>query len=85
MTPSDLAQLMADIIDVEGIATDENFFEVGGNSFAALTLINRIQQASGVTVSLFEVVEQSTPEELSDLINRRSGSAGHVRHGAGKQ
>jgi acyl carrier protein len=77
---------MADIVDVDDIATDESFFDVGGNSFAALTLISRIQQASGVTVSLLEVVRQSTPEGLSDLIRSRfGGSAGRTGNGAGNQ
>jgi len=59
---------MGEILEVDEMSVDENFFDLGGNSFMALTLIARVQQISGAKLSILEVVRASTPAGLSKVI-----------------
>jgi acyl carrier protein len=60
------------------VAIDDNFFDVGGNSLLALTLIAEIEKRYGATIHLIDVVHNPTPEGLARLI-AESGQG----HGAG--
>lgn len=70
MSPASVAELMGEILEVDEVSVDENFFDLGGNSFMALTLIARVQQISGAKLSMLEVVRASTPADLSEVIGR---------------
>ena len=68
MSPASVAELMGEILEVDEMSVDENFFDLGGNSFMALTLIARVQQIWGAKLSMLEVVRASTPTGLSEVI-----------------
>ena len=70
VTPAEVAALIDDILGVGEMATDENFFEVGGSSILALTLISRIEERWAVTLSLINVIHNATPELLAGLIEK---------------
>jgi acyl carrier protein len=70
MTASEIAALISIILEIDDIAVDDNFFEVGGNSLLALALIAKIEQRCSVQVSLLDVIRAPTPEELASLIAR---------------
>ena len=67
-TPGEVAMVIEEILDIGEMATDENFFEVGGNSILALTVISEIEQRWAVTLSLIDVFHNATPELLAGLI-----------------
>ncbi len=85
MTPVEVATLMRDLLDSDEVAVDDSFFDAGGTSMAALTLISEIQRRSGVSLSLIEIVRNPTPDGIALLIAQqrtREGSApGPARHG----
>ncbi len=71
MTPDDVAALIGDLLDSDEIAGFDSFFDVGGTSMTALTLISEIQRLSGASLSLIEIVRNPTPDGIARLITQR--------------
>nr|WP_062332812.1 phosphopantetheine-binding protein [Herbidospora sakaeratensis] len=69
MTQSEVAGLMAEILETDDLAADESFFEVGGTSFLVLTLIARIQERTGVTLRMIDVIRRPTPAGVHELVD----------------
>jgi hypothetical protein len=67
-TPGEVAALIKEVVGISEMAPDENFFEVGGNSILALTLISQIEQRWATELSLIDVIQNATPELLAGLI-----------------
>jgi len=72
MTASTIAALMSEMLEIDDMALDDNFFEVGGNSMLALQLMTKLEQQSGAKVSLLDVVRAPTPNLLAPVIAARS-------------
>ena len=81
MTPSEIARLMQEIVDLDEVDVDASFFEIGGNSFLALTLLARIHERTGIMLGLLDVVQAPTAVEVSRQLARHSIEVG----GAGDQ
>ncbi|HEV2452091.1 MAG TPA: acyl carrier protein [Streptosporangiaceae bacterium] len=67
-TAGEVTSVIEEILEISQMAADENFFEVGGSSILALTLISRIEQRWAATLSLTDVIRNATPVLLADLI-----------------
>jgi acyl carrier protein len=86
VTPTEVAMLVQEILDTDQIEIDDNFFDVGGNSLLALTLISKIKERSGAALSLTSVISNPTPEGLAQLIAEARpdhAGAGPVASGGG--
>jgi acyl carrier protein len=70
MTSDDVATLMQDLLDSDEVAADDSFFDIGGTSMNALTLISEVQRLSGVSLPLFDIVRHPTPDGIAGLITR---------------
>lgn len=68
MTVTDVATLMAEILEVDEIASEESFFELGGTSFLVLTLITRTRERTGVTLRMIDIIRRPTPAGVHELI-----------------
>ncbi|WP_460724205.1 non-ribosomal peptide synthase/polyketide synthase [Nocardia heshunensis] len=68
-----VAAAMAEVIGLDRVCADHDFFELGGNSLAATQLVSRIAQACGRRPAVREVFEHSTPERLAQLIEGLGG------------
>ena len=67
-TAREVATIIGEILGIGEMATDENFFEMGGNSILALMLISRIEQRWAAKLSMINVIQHATPAMLADLI-----------------
>jgi acyl carrier protein len=76
MDAARIATLMSEMFETD-VEEDDNFFEIGGNSLQALTLAARLEEDTGVKISLLAVIRNPTPRRLADLI------AGEAVTGAG--
>jgi acyl carrier protein len=76
VTPTQVAELVAEVLETEQVATDDNFFEIGGNSLLALTLIERVKEATGVALPLIEIVRHPTADGLAGAIASQQATAG---------
>ena len=55
-----LVSLWASVLGHATVASDENFFLLGGDSFSAVRLVSQVQEAFGVPVSLGDVLDQAS-------------------------
>jgi amino acid adenylation domain-containing protein len=56
-----VSRIFADVLGRDGVGPDEGFFDLGGHSLLAMTLLNRIDSATGVRIPLAEFFERPTP------------------------
>jgi hypothetical protein len=90
LAPSErmLADIWQGLLGIGDIASDANFFDIGGHSLLAMTMIARVEKKSGVRLNLLKVANgslrtlamdlPSTPpasnQTLADRIRRLFGS-----------
>jgi acyl carrier protein len=65
MSPTELRQLFEELLDVDDVALDDNFFDLGGSSVLALRLLLVIEKRWGITLSLIDVLQHPTAESLA--------------------
>lgn len=63
-----LCRLFADILGLESVGPDDDFFRIGGHSLAAVRLANRIREALGADVAVSDVLRTPTAAGLAALI-----------------
>jgi acyl carrier protein len=60
-----LAEIWIEVLGIEEIGIDDNFFEMGGHSLLATGVLSRIRGTLGVSVPLRTIFETPTIRELS--------------------
>ncbi len=79
---ADLAMLWADILGVAAVGLEDNFFDLGGDSIAAVRLTTRLQQLLDDGVMLAAIFESPTIAALARYLGERHAVAVGVRYGA---
>ena len=59
-------------VDEELIGIDQNFFDLGGHSIRAVSLINKIQQVLGVKVELRDIFSHPSIQDQYKLVSKAS-------------
>jgi acyl carrier protein len=70
---------MSEIAEIDDMGVDEDFFHRGGKSWGALALMMKLEERSGVRISLLDVFHSRTPGNLAALIAERTGTGGVSR------
>lgn len=63
-----LAEMWQNILGIELISTNENFFEIGGDSLYAINLISRIYKVLNVEISISSLFQYPTIGELAQFL-----------------
>ena len=63
-----LAQIWEDLLEVRPIGIRDNFFDLGGNSFLAIRLVDRIEQDCGKKLPLSTLFAGATIEHLATAL-----------------
>ncbi len=71
---AEVAALFADVLQVEHVNRDDDFFDLGGDSLSALRLIMSLQQHVPCDLPLHVLYEASTVTALSDLVGDELGT-----------
>ena len=94
----ELCRLFATVLECDVVGPDDDFFEIGGSSMAAISLILEIERRTGLELSIQAIYNSPTPggmaallegDELADvssIIVLRGGVARHALflvHGVG--
>ncbi|MEE4753798.1 amino acid adenylation domain-containing protein [Pseudomonas alliivorans] len=65
-----LAELWAEVLEIERIGRHDSFFELGGHSLLAIRLVSLIQK-SGLSLSLAELFQHPSVAALAGLLDQR--------------
>jgi acyl carrier protein len=65
---------LGELLDLEEIGLDDNFFMLGGHSLLGAQLIARLRDAFGVEISLRTLFEGPTVATLSAEVERLAGN-----------
>ncbi|WP_131738712.1 non-ribosomal peptide synthetase [Actinomadura roseirufa] len=82
-TPSEeiLAEVFADVLDVERVGVDDDFFAVGGDSIRSIQVVSRAR-ARGIEISARDVFDHRTVARLAEAVDARSAASADVPGGA---
>jgi amino acid adenylation domain-containing protein len=69
-----LAQIWEEVLDVRPIGVRDNFFDFGGHSLLAISLMTRIQQQFGKNLSLATLFQNPTVDQLATILRSSTGS-----------
>jgi thioesterase domain-containing protein/acyl carrier protein len=72
---STIAALFADAFGVEHVSPDSDFFELGGDSLIAASLVNGIEQHFGKVLSISVLFEAPTPRQLAGIVETMQAGA----------
>ncbi|PWW06592.1 amino acid adenylation domain-containing protein, partial [Paenibacillus cellulosilyticus] len=64
-----LVHIFKEVLALEQISIDDNFFEMGGHSLRAVRLINLIEEKTGTRLSLKTIFDRPTVIGLSEVLN----------------
>ncbi|MEV0076401.1 non-ribosomal peptide synthase/polyketide synthase [Nocardia neocaledoniensis] len=70
-----VARVFGEVLGVERVGADDDFFALGGNSLVATQVVGRLGAALGVTVSLKTLFDASTVAGLAELLGTPDGAA----------
>ncbi|MER6947974.1 amino acid adenylation domain-containing protein [Nonomuraea sp. NPDC000554] len=80
-TQRGLAEVWATVLPARDIGPDDGFFELGGDSFAALKLVRAIESWCGVRVSLLDLYRRPTVRQLAEHLDTLSSEpTGNLLH-----
>ena len=72
-----LAGLWEEVLEVERVSVEDDFFELGGNSFRVVRLLAKIDEAFAVDLPLSEMIQQTTVRRQAEALRTRGqGSSG---------
>ncbi|MFI6688244.1 amino acid adenylation domain-containing protein [Streptomyces sp. NPDC050485] len=70
-----LCALFAEVLGVERVGIDDDFFELGGNSLTATRLTSRIRKTLGVSVTIRAIFQHRNIAELSRTVKSANASS----------
>ena len=73
-TERQVAQSWKELLDAERIGIYDDFFEIGGNSMLAAQLLFQLNKDFNCALSLTQLFEHTTVEELSELLDDQDAS-----------
>jgi acyl carrier protein len=66
-----MASILAELLEVERVGLDDNFFMLGGHSLLGTQLVLRAKERFGVTLTLRDLFTAQTVGKLADEIERQ--------------
>lgn len=68
----ELSQLLCELLKEKEISISQSFFEIGGNSIYAIRLIAAIRKKWGVTLSVYDIMNNPYVREWAELLKNKA-------------
>ena len=65
-----VVEILEDLLELDGIGLDDNFFDLGGHSLMAAQLVARLQSLFGVELPLLVIFDNPTAAGIAAEIER---------------
>ncbi|MFM9662776.1 phosphopantetheine-binding protein, partial [Streptomyces scabiei] len=65
-----MAQVWEEVLSIDALGVDDNFFEIGGDSIGWLRIVSRCS-AQGVALTARDVFQHQTIRELAAAVEQR--------------
>ncbi len=77
MTPSEcvLAKIWKEVLGVEAVSLDDNFFVLGGHSLKAMQVVARVRRELGQQLSLADMFKTGDLRELAAMLDAGTSRA----------
>jgi len=76
-TEAAVAEVLAEVLEIEKVSVDASFFDLGGNSLIAIHLLNRLREHYRAPLSMADIFRHSTIEALARHVDGlQGGNAG---------
>jgi acyl carrier protein len=72
-TEATLAAIWVEILKLERVSRNDNFFDSGGHSLLAIQLGNRIRATLGVVLELRDIFAANTLKDMATVLNALMG------------
>ena len=69
-----LASIWQHVLSVDSVGLDDDFFDLGGDSFAATTLAAEIEASFGIRFAPSDIIELSTIAKQAEAIAAKAGT-----------
>ncbi|MEM7453214.1 MAG: amino acid adenylation domain-containing protein [Planctomycetota bacterium] len=85
-----MADIWADVLQLDRVGIKDNFFEIGGNSIRAMKVVTRVRTESGLPLSAAEFFDNPTIDAFLSLAEQKRSSGAnhrtrkHKRTGSGR-
>jgi aryl carrier-like protein len=63
-----IRSLWGEVLGVDAVSDDANFFEVGGDSLLLVALVERIRESTGLPLRAVDVLRAATVRGQADLL-----------------
>ncbi|GAK55072.1 peptide synthetase [Candidatus Vecturithrix granuli] len=64
-----LAEIWTEVLEIEHISIDDNFFEIGGHSLSGMRILSRLQAILHISLPLHTLFESPTVESLARAVD----------------
>jgi hypothetical protein len=61
-------EVFMEVLDLDGVASDDSFFELGGNSQKAIQTVRKLQEQFTGDLTVADLIESSSAEGLAKTI-----------------
>ena len=74
-----ITDIWKDLLGIDNIDGESNFFDLGGDSVCASQVLLRISNQTGITLSLSDMFDNSTINSIVQVLESKSGNVEEVR------
>ena len=71
-TENTLMKIWEDVLGYAGFGVNDNYIAIGGDSLAAIIIINRIKSLLKVKITISDILNNSTVKQLAELVELRA-------------
>ncbi len=77
-TEKKLAQVWRDVLQLDRVGLDDNFFDLGGDSLMALKMVSQLHSAHRISLPVVKLFQYASVARLANFIDHRRDTAGFM-------